>query len=184
MRLTLSKKLVFVFICATLLTWAVTMAAGYIYVEQILPESARIAPGSEIMPAERHDLSAVLLYSLSAVALIMLIGSVYICRTLMPIKKCVAFAEAVAKGDNLDLDVYRSDCLGHLAEALRIMVGKLRSQAHWYESILNALPYGISVTDMDMRWTFWQHSRAQRHGQDRHERGARPALFRKKRQYL
>lgn len=184
MRLTLSKKLVFVFICATLLTWAVTMAAGYIYVEQILPESARIAPGSEIMPAERHDLSAVLLYSLSAVALIMLIGSVYICRTLMPIKKCVAFAEAVAKGDNLDLDVYRSDCLGHLAEALRIMVGKLRSQAHWYESILNALPYGISVTDMDMRWTFCNTAALNVMGKTGMNEVRGLPLFRKKRQYL
>lgn len=25
---------------------------------------------------------------------------------------------------------------------------------HWYESILNTIPFGISVTDMEMRWTF------------------------------
>ena len=27
-------------------------------------------------------------------------------------------------------------------------------RAFWYESILNTVPYGISVTDTDMRWTF------------------------------
>lgn len=130
------------------------MLTGYIYLTHPLQEALRLGPGLEANAPAHDGLSAALFNILSAVALIILIGSIYICRTLKPIKKCVTFAEAVAKGDKIDLDVYRTDCLGHLAEALRIMVGKLRAQAHWYESILNALPYGISVTDMDMRWTF------------------------------
>ena len=27
-------------------------------------------------------------------------------------------------------------------------------RAHWYEGILNTIPFGVSVTDMNMRWTF------------------------------
>jgi signal transduction histidine kinase/ActR/RegA family two-component response regulator len=31
---------------------------------------------------------------------------------------------------------------------------KFEELAHWYESILDAMPFFISVTDMDMKWTF------------------------------
>ena len=76
-------------------------------------------------------------------------------RWLSPIRKCVLYAEAISAGhEDAKLDVYRTDCLGHLAESLRIMVAKLEDQAHWYESILNTLPLSISVTDNDMVWTF------------------------------
>ncbi len=83
------------------------------------------------------------------------IGAVLINSWLSPIRKCVIFAEAISAGhEDAKLDVYRTDCLGHLAESLRIMVSKLEDQAHWYESILNTLPLSISVTDNDMVWTF------------------------------
>ncbi|WP_165064867.1 methyl-accepting chemotaxis protein [Desulfovibrio sp. ZJ200] len=154
MRSTLDTKLVLVLIGAVLLTCAAMMATGYIYLDRSFQQAAQLEPGLAANVPASDGLFAALFCSLAAAALIMLLGSVYICRTLRPIKKCVSFAEAVAQGDNVDLDVYRGDCLGHLAEALRGMVGKLRAQSHWYESILNALPYGISVTDMDMRWTF------------------------------
>jgi len=31
---------------------------------------------------------------------------------------------------------------------------KSRSMAYWYNSILNAIPFPISVTDKDSNWTF------------------------------
>lgn len=96
-----------------------------------------------------------LLGGLAVVVPIGAIGAVLINSWLSPIRKCVLFAEAVSAGhEDAKLDVYRTDCLGHLAESLRIMVSKLEDQAHWYESILNTLPLSISVTDNDMVWTF------------------------------
>ncbi len=96
-----------------------------------------------------------LLGGLAVVVPIGAIGAVLINSWLSPIRKCVIFAEAISAGhEDAKLEVYRTDCLGHLAESLRTMVSKLESQAHWYESILNTLPLSISVTDNDMVWTF------------------------------
>ena len=82
-------------------------------------------------------------------------GSFFICNRLCPIRKIVLYAKAIAAGDEkAQLEIDRSDCLGHMATALREMVAKLEGQAHWYESILNTLPLSISVTDNDMVWTF------------------------------
>ena len=82
-------------------------------------------------------------------------GSFFICNRLCPIRKIVLYAKAIAAGDEkAQLEIDRSDCLGHMATALQEMVAKLEGQAHWYESILNTLPLSISVTDNDMVWTF------------------------------
>ncbi|SDF04358.1 methyl-accepting chemotaxis protein [Desulfovibrio legallii] len=92
---------------------------------------------------------------LGVTALLGLLGALFIYSRLAPIRQCVLFAEAITQGhEDATLEVYRSDCLGHLAESLRIMVAKLEGQAHWYESILNTLPLSVSVTDNDMAWTF------------------------------
>ena len=88
-------------------------------------------------------------------ALLAIAGSLFICSKLCPIGKCVAYAKAIAAGDETaTLDVEGADALGHLAQALRDMVTKLEGQAHWYESILDTLPLSVSVTDNDMVWTF------------------------------
>lgn len=89
------------------------------------------------------------------VAVLGFVGALIIHNRIAPIRQCVLFAKAVSEGqEDVTLEVYRSDCLGHLAESLRVMVAKLEGQAHWYESILNTLPLSISVTDNDMAWTF------------------------------
>jgi PAS domain S-box-containing protein len=31
---------------------------------------------------------------------------------------------------------------------------EIKTQAHWYESLLNALPFPLSVTDSEMKWTY------------------------------
>ena len=41
-----------------------------------------------------------------------------------------------------------------LEESLRDILHAAHSKAAWYEGILNAVPFSISVTDMDMHWTF------------------------------
>ncbi|MDD4701843.1 MAG: methyl-accepting chemotaxis protein [Desulfovibrio sp.] len=96
-----------------------------------------------------------LTWAAGAAVVLGVIGALLIHRWLSPIRTCVLFAEAISAGhEDARLDVYSTDCLGHLAESLRIMVSKLEDQTHWYESILNALPLSVSVTDNDMIWTF------------------------------
>ncbi len=42
-----------------------------------------------------------------------------------------------------------------VAAAMQVhSVKKVRDRFHWYESLLDAIPFPISVTDMDMNWTF------------------------------
>ncbi|MEI7893056.1 MAG: methyl-accepting chemotaxis protein [Myxococcales bacterium] len=40
--------------------------------------------------------------------------------------------------------------VGHLNEALDAFADKI----HWYEALLDAVPFPLSITDNDMRWTF------------------------------
>lgn len=140
MRLTLSLRIILGFLAALIVACAVLLASFQIFLGNLLA-------GPKILDA--------LLYGLGGVLLVALTGAAFIHKRLAPVRQCVLYAEAVSKGDkDAKLELYTTDCLGHLAQALRIMVAKLEGQAHWYESILNTLPQAISVTDMDMHWTF------------------------------
>ncbi len=44
--------------------------------------------------------------------------------------------------------------LQDVAEALGKADTRFRNREYWYRSILDSIPYSLSVTDMDMRWTF------------------------------
>lgn len=43
---------------------------------------------------------------------------------------------------------------GPMGEAIYTIWEARKEKSYWYEGILNAIPYGISVTDMNMNWTF------------------------------
>ncbi len=49
---------------------------------------------------------------------------------------------------------FRAWALEDLAAALRGADARLREREYWHRGILDSLPYSLSVTDMDMRWTF------------------------------
>ena len=140
MKMTLSAKIIFVFIAALVLA-CIAMAVGFnLAAGEALPDGATLNA---------------LLVGGGFTVLLAVAGGLFICSRLCPIRQCVTYAQAIAAGDeNAQLEVYRSDCLGHLAQALRDMVTKLEGQAHWYESILDTLPLSVSVTDNDMVWTF------------------------------
>ena len=140
MNLTLSFRVTVFFIVMLVLACA-AMLAGF-----------KFALGDAFNAAA---LGSTLLFAAGSVIVLGGISAVFINNRLAPVRKCVLYAEAIAGGDEkATLDVYRTDCLGHLAQSLRNMVNKLESQAHWYEGILNTLPMSISVTDNDMVWTF------------------------------
>ena len=140
MNMTLAFRIIFVFVVGLVLA-CIAMLIGF-----------NMALGDSLTSAA--TLKA-LLIGLGITAILAIAGSFYICSRLCPIRKIVYYAKAVAAGDaKAKLDIDRSDCLGHLGQALREMVTKLEGQAHWYESILDTLPLSISVTDNDMVWTF------------------------------
>ena len=140
MNMNLAFRIIFVFVVGLLLA-CIAMLIGF-----------NMALGDSLTSAA--SLKA-LLIGLGITALFAIAGSFYICSRLCPIRKIVFYAKAIAAGDaKAKLDIDRSDCLGHLGQALREMVTKLEGQAHWYESILDTLPLSISVTDNDMVWTF------------------------------
>ncbi len=121
---------------------------------------------------------------LGVTALLGLLGALFIYSRLAPIRQCVLFAEAITQGhEDATLEVYRSDCLGHLAESLRIMVAKLEGQAHWYESILKyPAPFRLG-NDNDMAWTFCNILRLKSRTKPARRTGG-PPLLRKRRQHL
>ena len=59
--------------------------------------------------------------------------------------------QASEDADALDLSPRAED---PLCADIRAYIGKCEDRAHWLESILNSVPFTISVTDKDMRWTF------------------------------
>lgn len=50
-----------------------------------------------------------------------------------------------------------------------ILENKLEDKTQWFESILDGVPYMISVTDMDMNWTFVNKAEANAMGKSRQE---------------
>ncbi|NCB22008.1 MAG: methyl-accepting chemotaxis protein [Deltaproteobacteria bacterium] len=140
MNMTLAFRIIFVFVVGLALA-CIAMLIGF-----------NMALGDTLTGAA--TLKALLVGG-GITALMAIAGSFYICSRLCPIRKIVFYAKAIASGDaKAKLEIDRSDCLGHLGQALSEMVTKLAGQAHWYESILDTLPLSISVTDNDMVWTF------------------------------
>ncbi len=131
MRFTFNTLLLLVHICALCLS-----CAGVLINIRLVPDEIPL-PG------------------LGFAALVVLLSSLFIANRLAPLKKMLQYARAVSAGDNTAvLDVERSGSLRPLAGAMLAMVKRCEGQAHWYEGILNTLPQAISVTDMDMNWTF------------------------------
>jgi methyl-accepting chemotaxis protein len=72
-----------------------------------------------------------------------------------PVNRLMEYAEAVAKGDlQAQSGIDQKDEMGRLAKSISFMVENLKDKSYWYESMLDAIPFPVSVTDMDMRWTF------------------------------
>ena len=140
MRFTLSTTMVIAHIFGLILACTALYISGRICLGDALPGP---------------DLAAALFPGLVAVALLAGIGSLFIVNRLRPLKKMLQYARTVGAGDSTaSLDVESSGSLKPLAEAIRTMAETCDGRSHWYASILNTLPWAISVTDMDMNWTF------------------------------
>jgi methyl-accepting chemotaxis protein len=97
------------------------------------------------------------------VGLVILGVSIFICHQLVtrPFNAIIEVAQALTQGDlnSLREDVKniaqkRNDEFGDLSRALIEMSENFKEKTTWYEAMLDAIPFPLSVTDMDMNWTF------------------------------
>lgn len=56
--------------------------------------------------------------------------------------------------DNLKGAAKDGNEIGLVASRVLDAVDKIQEKSHWYEEMLDAIPFPISVTDMNMNWTF------------------------------
>lgn len=72
-----------------------------------------------------------------------------------PLAEIEEVVKLVKKGDfEVRLNVDSSDGIGDLGANLNLVLDKVTDKIYWYESLLDAIPWPISVTDMNMNWTF------------------------------
>ncbi|MBD5416262.1 MAG: PAS domain-containing protein [Desulfovibrio sp.] len=92
---------------------------------------------------------------IGAAIVLAIIGAVLISKSTGDLPKIAEYAEAAAQGKAVpQLDPAACGSLAPLARGVVGMRQRSLDRTHWYESILNGLPWAIAVTDPDMNWTF------------------------------
>lgn len=134
MRNSLSSSLVAIFVCFIILACAACVA------------SVCFSLGSAGFYAS--------LPGLGAAVVIAIIGAFILGSRLGGLNALIAFANERAAGKKVSLDMAKCASIAPLARAVQGMENKADSRDQWYEGILNALPWAIAVTDMNMNWTF------------------------------
>ncbi len=73
-----------------------------------------------------------------------------------PIKKLQAAVEKIAGGDyKFEIESKNNkDEIGNLTEAVKVMANKLIGKSLLFQSILDTIPFPLSVTDNNMKWIF------------------------------
>ncbi|KUG27549.1 methyl-accepting chemotaxis protein [hydrocarbon metagenome] len=85
-------------------------------------------------------------------ALVFILSRVIVTK---PLARIVEAARRFAAGDfNARLAVTSGDEVGQAAQNLNTAFDIVVDKAFWYESILDSIPFPVSVTDMNQNWTF------------------------------
>lgn len=98
-----------------------------------------------------------IIWPLTTFSLILLCGVYFILiRTVVnPLNRIKIVLNELASGNyNSRVNInnkYDAEALGCL---LNFALNKITDKIYWYESLLDSIPWPISVTDMDMNWTF------------------------------
>lgn len=89
---------------------------------------------------------------------IIVIISMVILKITRTISRISVKSNQIALGDYAqsfdEKDLKLKDELGILTRSLSGMVKNITEKSFWYEQILDSIPFPISVTDIDMKWTF------------------------------
>ncbi|MBI9072103.1 MAG: HAMP domain-containing protein [Melioribacteraceae bacterium] len=104
---------------------------------------------------ETAKFNGLITFIIAAIALIILM-SIIIKSIVSPLNRLVKETEVISSGDlNARLTVSKnSDEIGDLQRSLLKTIGGIVDKIFWYEQLLDSIPFPISVTDMDMNWTF------------------------------
>lgn len=87
-----------------------------------------------------------------------------------PVKALRDAAELIARGDFLHrAKVLSADEVGQTADSINHAFDKVADKIFWYESILDSIQFPLSVTDLDMNWTFVNKSALQITGAKRED---------------
>ncbi len=110
---------------------------------------------SFVRERQRENLTA-LVITVALAAVGVLLVAIFLGRGISrPVNKLMRYADAVAKGDlQATSGIDQDDEIGRLAKSISSMVENLEDKSYWYESMLDAIPFPVSVTDTEMRWTF------------------------------
>ncbi len=74
---------------------------------------------------------------------------------LRPVRRGLEFAGKVAGGDfRARFELEQQDEMGRLATDLNAAFGRVAEQVFWFESLLDSVPYPVTVQDTHGRWTF------------------------------
>ena len=96
-----------------------------------------------------------MLPGLGIAAVVAIVGALIISKRLAGTEKIAEYAKAIAEGSlDAHLDADSCGAFSDLAHEIVHMQNKSEEQKYWYRNILDSLPWGVSVTDMDMHWTF------------------------------
>ncbi len=135
MRNSVISSLVTIFLCFI----AIACAACIV--------SISLAPGTAILKAALPGIGVAILCVIA--------GAWLLASRLKALATIENFAKAASEGQALPpLDPSACAGLEPLARDIQGILKRAKERDHWYESILNGLPWAIAVTDLNMNWTF------------------------------
>jgi len=110
-----------------------------------------LAGGSSIL-----DLISAELAWIIASIVTLLVGSFYYFSVIRPISVLISCIHGFSTGQPLNLETIalRNDEIGQTAIKFKSVIDNYEEKIFWYVGILDAIPFPLSVTDMDMNWTF------------------------------
>ena len=110
-----------------------------------------LAGGSSIL-----DLISAELAWIIASIVTLLVGSFYYFSVIRPISVLISCIHGFSTGQPLNLETIalRNDEIGQIAIKFKSVIDNYEEKIFWYVGILDAIPFPLSVTDMDMNWTF------------------------------
>ncbi len=121
----------------------------------ILGQKLEAGVSAAIISSNAHMNSTItLLIIIFLITLIAVVisGFIMIRSLIKPLKRLSHIAEKLAEGDmEVEIDPQvNDDEIGSMTRSF----GKLVERVFWYEALLDNVPFPLSVTDMNMNWTF------------------------------
>ena len=82
---------------------------------------------------------------------LLLAGGLYFVLTF---KKSISALKTMCEDDKYPIDQFNQSEFFEIAALFKAFQAEAAEKAYWYTSVLDAIPFPLSVTDMEMNWTF------------------------------